>query len=514
MSLSPDRAVEVQRVGLGPLWVLWVSAAGLAALGTAVLYAALPGINWAISVVTVALVVTSFWTSTGKTFQFGVVLPLALACLIASGAALTADPTYELLIAAATLFALGSAVLAAYTNTNPAVGSITSVLATPYAAILVTNEARRHFAETSAAIRAGRGIPAIRGVALALPVTLLLALLLSEADPTFAAVRDFISTAFLDLSILPRGIFFCVLTGCLVGAFGIASHAALGEQKPPASDQATRALCGDTERIIVTGSMATLYALFLVLQVSYLFGDPGGRSGSGVSYADAVHRGFVELNVASSVCGVVLFALRRYAFPSQRERSIRVLEWIVVVQAQVLLVSAFYRVNLYESAYGFTRLRLYVQAYAVIAFLALVFLLIELRAYPIADRLLRRVLVVVALAFGGLTWVNSDAWIAHENLLRYTRTGHLDVPYLTNGLGPDAVPEVMGSLPQLPAPVATRIRECLEDRYRDHPNAALRWFEWSLRRAALNRALADSRHSSVAVPAPPDSGFAPCSSSP
>ena len=376
------------------------------------------------------------------------------------------------------------------------------VVAAPYAAVLVASEARGRLSDTVHAVRDGQGVPVIRGVALAMPVTLLLALLLSEADPTFAAARDLVVRVFQDLSILPRGLFFLVLSACLVGMFGISLHAGPDSSPLPGPRATPRPVVGDTERRIVLGSVATLFALFLTLQVSYLFGNPGGRAGSGVSYADAVHRGFVELNVASTVCGVLLFALRRYAVSDKPSRWVKVLEWIVTIQAQILLLSAFYRVNLYEAAYGFTTLRLYVQVYAAVAFIALILLIIELRGYPLVDRFVRRVMVVAAVAFGGLIWGNSGAWIAHANLLRYAHTGQIDAPYLTRTLGPDAVPELVGALPQLPSTLATRLEVCLRNRYPDHSdNLNVRWFEWSLRRVALNEALAHIRGNHTAVAA-------------
>lgn len=339
-------------------------------------------------------------------------------------------------------------------------------------------------------LRKGRGVSAVRGVALAVPITLVLALLLSQADPTLGTARDLVIKAIQDLSAVPRGICFCVLAICTLGAFGSASAPRRRIPEQPAQVQPAHHVFGDTERLIVTGSIASLIAVFLALQVSYLFGDPGGRTGTGVSFADAVHRGFVELNISSSVCAVVLFTLRRYALPAERARAIQALEWILAVQAQVLLVSAFYRVNLYEAAYGFTRLRLYVQVYAAIAFVALCFLLLELRALPVFDRLLRRVLTVAALAFGALILINSDSWIAHQNLQRYSSTGRLDAQYLTNDLGPDAVPVLVGALPKLPAVMAAHIASCLRAKYPGYPDHyEFEWYEWSLRRAALSQAM-------------------------
>jgi two-component system, OmpR family, sensor histidine kinase BaeS len=356
--------------------------------------------------------------------------------------------------------------------------------------VLAVSEAGRQFAEVTGAFRNGRGVPVIRGIVIAAPVTVLLALLLCEADPTFAAGRDFIARAFRDFSILPRGVFFSVLAVCLVGAFGIALRTSSSEPRPDSPAWMPRELLGDTERQIVLGSVAALFALYLMLQVSYLFGDPGGRAGSGVSYADAVHRGFVELNLAASVCGVLLLALRLFAVSGPRNRWVGALEWIVTLQAAMLLASAFHRVNLYEGAYGFTRLRLYVQVYAAVALIALILLLAELRAVPSVDRFLRRVMVVSGLALACLVFGNSDAWIAQANLHRYARTGRIDIVYLTRDLGPDAVPQLVSALPRLPAAVAGRIEGCLRQQYRNYPGDKNdRWFEWSLRRAALNRAL-------------------------
>jgi two-component system, OmpR family, sensor histidine kinase BaeS len=485
------------------LWTLWSGAAALAAFATALLYAARPGINWAMSTVAASLGLTSFLGSARRKWRLNVVVPLALACLITSGAAVTANPAAALLIAAAALFALGSAVVAAYIDSTPASGPITWVLAAPYAAVLAAAEAGRLFAEATGAFREGRGIPVIRGIAIAAPVTILLALLLCEADPTFAAAREFIESAFRDVSVLPRGVFFSVLTICLVGAFGIALHTSSSEPQPHSTPWTPPKPLGDTERQIVLGSVAALFALYLALQVSYLFGDPGGRTGSGVSYADAVHRGFVELNVAATVCGALLLVLRLFGVSGPRNPWPKALEWIVTLQAAILLVSAFHRVNLYEGAYGFTRLRLYVQVYAAVALFALILLLVELRAYPSVDRFLRRVMVVAVLALAALILGNSDGWIARANLLRYARTGRIDIVYLTRNLGPDAVPELVNAVPHLPSAVAGRIEACLRQWYRDYPSDGNdRWFEWSLRRAQLSRALTRIRSNDPTSAAP------------
>ena len=473
-----------------PRWNLWCSTGTLGILGTALLYQSLPGINWALATMAASLGFLVCCSIAAKQYRARIALPLALACLVSAGAPLTADPLDDLLIAAAVLLALGSAVVATYVDTHPADERLCLLVAAPLAPVLTANEAGRQFTETVRAVRAGRSIAVIRGIAVAVPLTVVLARLLSEADPTLAAAREFLIHLLREFPIVPRAIFFGVLTACLVGAFGIALHRAPAGATRATGTRTPPRIFGDTERLIVLGSIAALFAIFLILQLSYLFGDPGGRPGSGISYAEAVHRGFVELNVASTICCAMLLSLRRYARDGRQARWTRVLEWIVTIQAQILLVSAFYRVSLYEGAYGFTRLRLYVQIYAVLAFISFIFLSVELRGIPSVDRLLRRVMAASAVALWGLIALNSDAWIAHANVVRYERTGRIDVPYLTSGLGPDAVPQLVAELPRLPDTLAAHLKECLRARYQAprHFNEE-RWFEWSLRRVSLTRAL-------------------------
>jgi hypothetical protein len=488
-----------------PQWRLWSSVLVLAGCDTACLYDARPGINWPIATLSLCVGLAAFGANTGRKYCLHTVLALVLACLLSVGAALTADRAYDLVIAGSVLFALGSAVVSTGTERHQSDGRTPSVFAAPFALALVAREASERITETAAAVRGARNQAVIRGVATALPLTVALALLLSASDPIFAAARDIVVSDFLDFSILPRGLIFLILSAGLLGSFGIALHPASVDPRPTEAAFPPRTPFGDTERLIILGSVASLFAIFLILQVSYLFGDPGGRAGSGSSYADAVHRGFVELNIASTLCAVVLFALRRHGVCGIPSSSSRILEWVVTAQAQILLLSAFNRVTLYEGAYGFTRERLYVQVYAAVAFIALILIAIELRSDPRLDRFFRRAMLVGAMAFCGLIWVNSDAWIANANLRRYARTGEIDVGYLTNNLGPDAVPELMSALPHMQRATAAMVETCLRNRYAEYVNSApLRWFEWSLRRIALQRALVLIRGTASATA--PDSG--------
>jgi hypothetical protein len=81
--------------------------------------------------------------------------------------------------------------------------------------------------------------------------------------------------------------------------------------------------------------------------------------------------------------------------------------------------------------------------------------------------------------------------VARQNIARYQRSGQLDVSYLVQGLGEDALPEVIRDLPVLAAPQAQMARALLEPLRATSAQARTpRWYEWNLRRAEARAALA------------------------
>lgn len=469
-----------------PAWMLWAVASLLAACETIWLFGTSPGLGWGLSgLLTAAGFLCFRWL--GAKNHWSTALPsLVLAMLLAAGTVVTADVGDAVLLAFGALWTLGSVVASDHARLRGRDGR--SVLAAPLAAPTAVGECFQFLNESIDAMRGGRDISIARGVVLAVPVTIVLGLLLSQADPTFAYWRDTFYQIFENLSPI-EWLFFLALLALILG---ICSGALRQEhERAPAAYAARppREIFGTNERLIVLGSVAALFALFHLLQLSYLFGNPGGRTGSGISYAQAVHKGFSELNVASFICVVLLLVLARYGDTQHGQRTIRAFQWCVGAEALLLCVSAFHRVDVYEAAYGFTRLRVDVQADAVVLCIVLGLLMWELRARPNVNRLLRRALAVAAVTFMILVYGNSNARIVEANLQRYMRSGQLDVGYLATGLGPDAVPVLIRAIPSLPAAIRTRLSECLIQYYGDHEKPSEHWYEWDWRRVTLQKTL-------------------------
>ena len=249
---------------------------------------------------------------------------------------------------------------------------------------------------------------------------------------------------------------------------------------------------GDTERLITLGSVAALFAVFLVLQLSYLFGNVPSVHGNGVTYAEYARRGFGELTVAASLTTLLIVGADRFAEPGPRERTVRLVALVLVALVQLLLDSAYHRVTLYEQAYGFTAARLYAQTYMIVVSLVLVALGYEIWEAIDVKRLARRAAVLGVGALIVLTYWNHEAWIVRRNVALYATTGRFDPVYLARDLSPDAVPELVRALPALGPTTAARVRACLQVQYGDNRppmRSDHRWFEWNQRRERAVAAL-------------------------
>lgn len=469
--------------------IVWPPALVVAALGTWMCFDSPPALNWAIWTAGASLGVA--WTV--RRSQGRVRLPLAVvlvaACALAACAAITADAIFWpiILIGVAVLLALAMALAEGVPAESL---GIVSIISTPVLGGFRTiREAAFRMGELASLPRAGRGVPPVlRGAILALPVVCVLALLLSAADPVLARLRDDVFALGEDVLFVPRIIFFVMLTVLTLGAYGIALRRSPEAQAP---DVDTRLTLGDTERFVVLLSVSGLFALFLGLQVSYFFGNMPAVSGSGVTYAEYARRGFGELTVAATVATMLVTWLDQHAERGKGEARARFAALALIFLVQLLLDSAYRRVSLYESAYGYTAARLYARVYMIAVSLALVAVGVEIWSHVDVRRLVRRVSLLGVASVIALCCWNHEAWIARHNIERFASTGRLDEAYLVQGLSANAVPTIVQALPKLPEATAERVGALLVERY-GNPRAlgGSRWYEWNLRVRQARRAMA------------------------
>ncbi len=343
-----------------------------------------------------------------------------------------------------------------------------------------------------------RGLVAtLRGLALAAPVLIIFTLLLTSADAAFSqVVRDSLSWIKVDnvSDLVGRTLFTGAMAWVCLGALAYALRPAAPAAAPAASTAPARWL-GFTEAAIVLVSVNLLFAAFVGVQFRYFFGGQSNITVAGFTYSDYARRGFAELVIVAVftlALGLALqFATRRAAAATRW--AFNGLTAVLVVLTGIILASAFQRLRLYEEAYGFTQLRTYPHMFMVwVGVLLAIFLITVLLDRP---RLFALGLCIAALGFvATLDVLDTDGFIAQQNIARYAETGKLDAQYLAT-LSDDATPYLVPLLDR----VASEDRNVLGGalHYRldalEQVNKSAGWPGWHLARARAYQSLDQHR---------------------
>jgi hypothetical protein len=484
--------VTGERLAAQGTGLAWLAAIAAAAIGDYIMFDALPGVNWGIWTVVASLGLGAVMRARG-TLNGSSLLMLATATVLASGASITSAEFLHALSALGVMLFLALAMLLAVSPGLERLSPIVVVSAPFVAAGNALAESFRRFSDLSNVFRSTRARAAVRGTVITIPVVLFFALLLASADPVFGTWRDEIARIIATWEFIPRTIFFFVLLVLTLGAYSFAALQPIRQSSPvsAASDiESIPRWLGATERFILVSGVAALFWLFIGVQLSYLFGNAPGVTGSGITFAEYARRGFGELTIVATCSVILILVSERFGRADDHAGRIRILTLAILVAVLIMLASAFHRVSLYEAAYGYTVSRLYAQVYMLVLGVALIALAAGILGTLDIGSLFRRVFTVAVVAFVVLVFWNHEAWIASANMDRVATTGKLDARYIARDLSPDALPVVVTRLASLPEPLRGQLHAELVARYGNPRRLAPdSWFEWNLRRQKAREAL-------------------------
>ena len=267
--------------------------------------------------------------------------------------------------------------------------------------------------------------------------------LFAGADAGFAQLlRDL--TPRLDIASVLWSVFvFCVAAVSVVGACYL-----LVSRPSWASGRRgqTWARLRRAEWAVPVGALVVLFAVFVGVQVVAMFGGSGYvRATPGLTYAQYARGGFWQLLVVTVLTLLVFWGAVRFADRDRDRAWLRVLLGSLAALSVLIVVSALVRMWSYQQAYGFTVLRLLVEACEV--WLGVVYLLIIVAGVRMRAGWLPRGAVALGMvALLALAALNPDGFIATRNVDRFQATGRLDTRYLA-GLSSDAI-DAVRALPE------------------------------------------------------------------
>jgi len=282
-----------------------------------------------------------------------------------------------------------------------------------------------------------------RAVALSLTVGLAFVLLLGSADAVFAELLR-APLRGVPFDRLPRHV--VVVAGAGTAFVTLAVRSSRPVSPPGPWRPFEGGWLRPAEWISLLATVDTVFALFVGVQLYAFF---GGRlhvlSETGLTFAEYARSGFWQMMAASTLTGLVIAAAWIGGRPTGHDRA-----WFIgcatllVSLSLVVLASAFQRLVLYETEFGYTWPRLIPHATILFLGVLLAFGLVAI----VSGRTAWLPTAGIALAFctlGGLNALDPEAFIADRNIARAERGYEVD-PWELTSLSADAVTPIAASL--------------------------------------------------------------------
>ncbi len=265
------------------------------------------------------------------------------------------------------------------------------------------------------------------GVLIAIPFLLLFGSLFASADPVFKQVIDPLLRMNFFGQAIGRVMHVLFLTFLVGGVlyFLVSDEHLLHDHKPIAHP------FDPVVTGVVLGLLNLLFLAFVAIQFRYLFGGGDAVLSGGGTYAEYARAGFFQLVWVMILAEAFLLLLYRSAAHGTMHVAVKVLKALLVILTGVVAFSALARMNLYQEAYGFTVLRLYVEWFIYLLVALLLLTLTTVIAGFSFRRYVHSGFLVVILWLSVVALLNVDAMIARENITRFASGKKIDIPYLS-----------------------------------------------------------------------------------
>lgn len=278
----------------------------------------------------------------------------------------------------------------------------------------------------------------LQGILISIPVILLLGSLLSGADNVFGYYIKNLNEAITLFRIgdsfwqLIFSIFVAVYIFGLIWSFRYKFR--------DESDQYFQKKTMEPIKIITLLIIINmLYLVFTKVQISYLYAGDVKLLPGGLSYSEYARKGFFELVIVTIINMVLISFLKAKVIEEDEKLSItlNILYTLIVGFTLNMMFSAFYKMNMYVEAFGYTRLRILVQLFIILLGIVIILQLIYIW---MKISMFKPILVVAVVFYLFINFFNIDAFIARRNIEVYKDKG-MNGSYL-NMLSFDALKEM------------------------------------------------------------------------
>lgn len=284
----------------------------------------------------------------------------------------------------------------------------------------------------------------LRGLAITLPILIILLILFSSADLIFDKYLKEIIDLDITFDTFVQGFIIIYATLAFIGAYYYILTKKTDHYDSPIKTSQRTGNLGIVEISILLGSINFLFLLFIIIQITYLFGGESNVSIQGFTYSQYARKGFFELIAVALISFLILWKSHDEAANGEKSKEVifKILSGVLIMLVLIIMTSAYKRLLLYEEAYGFTTLRLYSHIFTVWLGSVFIYLLYKILKDGKESLFMLKVAITSYAFLAFINILNPDAFIAKSNISRYKTTGKIDLAYLSH-LSDDSIPELL-----------------------------------------------------------------------
>jgi len=273
----------------------------------------------------------------------------------------------------------------------------------------------------------------LKSLLIVLPIVIIVLVLLSNADQIF---NNLFSGLFNKIEDLFKYKLFNNLFGklismvfifILIGIDSVYLVQKYGNEEDKKKEK-TRKVDLFTVKLLVS-ILNVIYVIFDFIQIKSLMLH---QVMPGFNYANYARQGFFELLIVSIINITIILVSKKMENKANKKDFIfiNIMNLIMVILTLIIIVSSFMRMNMYEAAYGYTVLRLFVY----IALITEAILMIPTVMYIFNSNvnIVKSYMIIIISIYTLINFVNFDSVIAERNINRYYKDNKLDIYYLEN----------------------------------------------------------------------------------
>lgn len=260
----------------------------------------------------------------------------------------------------------------------------------------------------------------VKAVLITLPILLIFVLIFAGADAFFRSLIADALNGLNDWMSISNFIGHAFFIGFFLVLFLLFFAATFWRRKmfeKKIADATARAVL---ESKIILGSVAALFAIFLIVSGYALFGGETAFRALDITYSEYARQGFSQL-CAAAILVIGLIMTLRVLHTETVDKRLLGLQVALLVEAGLVLVSAFMRLGMYIDAYGYTPARLFGLWFFALVTVFLALMLINAVTQKHQGILVMQMLNVAAVAVLLFTVLAPDALSVHLNAPRLER---------------------------------------------------------------------------------------------